>query len=787
MPNVRLRLPLVIWCAAFLAGSLTPLSGQPSPTPYKDVRLPVEQRVADLLSRMTVEEKVAQITCLWNLEQQITDARGDFSAEKAARVMPHGLGQIARPGNTREWRQPIVRDARGTAEWVNTAQKWVIERTRLGIPFMFHEEALHGLVAPGGTHFPIPIGLGSSWDPDLVERVMSVAALEARARGAQQVLAPVLDLALDPRWGRIEETFGEDPYLVARLGVAAVRGYQGTALPLAPDKVYATLKHFAAHGPNEGGLNTAPAHFGERTMRELLLYPFRLVVTEARPMSLMPSYNELDGVPSHASRWLLQQILRQEWGFDGFVVSDYFGIDQLESRHHVAASLADAARLAIEAGVDIELPGAAAYSTLVDVVKTGGLSQATLDRAVSNVLRAKFQAGLFERPFTDPDRAAQVTNAADHQRLALEAARRSIVLIKNEGGALPLDRGKLRRLAVIGPNAAGVRLGAYSSEPGRGVSVLEGIRKELGVAVQVTHAEGCRITESEPDWYRDEVTPADPVKNRARIAEAVEVARAADAVVLVLGGNESVSREAWADTHLGDATTLDLPGDQSALVDAIVATRKPVVVFLLNGRPYSLVAIETKVAAIVEGWYLGQEGGTAAADVLFGNVNPGGKLSVGLPRSVGQVPVYYRRKPTSFRDYLFEHRDPLYAFGHGLSYTTFRLANLRVEPASIGPDGRALVRVDVTNTGPRAGDEVVQLYIRDRVSSVTRPVKELAGFSRVSLEPGQTKTVELPLGPDALSLLDQRLQRVVEPGTFDVMVGPNSVDLLKASLEVVAR
>jgi beta-glucosidase len=783
-PAVRAATVLVLGLVPLL-GVTAGGSGQGAAPPYRDAALPVDRRVADLLSRMTLEEKVAQLTSIWNLNEQITDAQGHFSPEKAARVMPHGLGQIARPANRQEWKAPIPLTARQAAEWMNAAQRWALERTRLGIPFLFHEEALHGLVAPGGTHFPIPIGLASTWDTDLVERVMSVAALEARARGAHQVLAPVLDLALDPRWGRTEETFGEDPYLVARLGVAAIRGYQGTSMPLAGNKVFATVKHFAAHGPHEGGINTAPVHAGERFLRDTLLVPFRIAITEARPMSVMPSYNEWDGVPAHASRWLLEDVLRGEWGFDGLVVSDYFGIEELQRRHHVTVTQADAGRLAIEAGVDLELPGAVAYPHLVDEVRAGRLPESIVDRAVARVLRAKFLSGAFDHPFADPDHAEAVTNTPEHQRLALEAARRSIVLLKNDGNVLPLDRTSLRRLAVIGPNAAGVRLGAYSADPGRGISVLQGLRDALGPSVEVVHAEGCRITESDPDWYRDAVTPADPVRNRQRIAEAAALARTAEAIVLVLGGNESVSREAWSDTHLGDTTSLDLPGDQTALVEAVAATGRPVVALLLNGRPYALTAIVDKVPAILEGWYLGQEGGTAAAEVIVGDVNPGGKLPISLPRSVGQLPVHYRRKPTSFRDYLFESRAPLFAFGHGLSYTSFRLTNLRVDPAAIAPDGHATVRVDVTNAGARAGDEVVQLYIRDRVSSVTRPVQELAGFERVTLAPGETRTVRRVLGFDALALHDTRMRRVVEPGIFDVMVGSSSADLLRTTLEVL--
>jgi beta-glucosidase len=616
---------------------------------------------------------------------------------------------------------------------------------------------------------------------------MSVAALEARARGTHEVLSPVIDLARDPRWGRTEETYGEDPYLVSRLGVAAIRGYQGSSQTLARDKVFATAKHFAVHGPHEGGINTAPGNFSERLVRDQYLLPFEAAVTEAGVMAVMPSYNEIDGIPAHKNRWLIDRVLRQEWGFQGMVVSDYYAVEQMMSRHGVASDLADAARQSLGAGVDIELPDPQAYPRLVELVQSGRVSEADLDRSVARLLRAKFLAGLFENPYVDPDRAEQVSNAPEHQALALEAARRSIVLLKNDGGALPLDRKKVRTIAVVGPNAKGVRLGGYSSDPGRGVDILQGIRDKAGAGVRVLYAEGVRITEHEPNWTSDKVVFGAPALNRKRIAEAAATARQADVAVVVIGTNESTSREAWSDQHLGDVADLSLTSQQDELVDAVRATGKPVVVVLINGRPLAITRIAETVPAILEGFYLGQEGGTALAEVLFGDVNPGGKLPISFPRHVGQLPVYYDRKPTSYRPYLDLTREPLFAFGHGLSYTTFQLDNVKVDPPRIGVAGRATVTVDVTNAGARAGDEVVQLYIRDRVSSVTRPVKELRGFERVSLAPGEKRTVRFMLGPEALRLTDESMARLVEPGLFEVMIGTSSTSLIKASLEVAGN
>ena len=601
------------------------------------------------------------------------------------------------------------------------------------------------------------------------------------------MLSPVLDLARDPRWGRTEETYGEDPYLVSRLGVAAIRGYQGTSRWLAKDKVLATAKHFAGHGPHEGGINTAPTAFAERLLRDQYLFPFEAAISETPVMAVMPSYNEMDGVPSHKNRWLLDRVLRQEWGFDGMVVSDYYAIDQMVSQHGVAADLSDAARQAMQAGVDIELPDIAAYAKLVDLVKDGRLSEAVLDRAVARILRAKLLAGLFEDPYVDPDRAERVSNTPEHQAAALEAARRALVLLKNDGGLLPLDRARLKTLAVIGPNAKGVRLGGYSSDPGRGVDILDGIKQKAGPGLRVLYAEGVRITEEPANWTADKVVFGDPAKNRQRIAEAVAVARQADVAVVVIGTNESTSREAWADNHLGDVADLELSSQQGELVDAVRGTGKPVVVVLINGRPLALGRVAETVPAILEGFYLGQEGGTAVADVLFGDVNPGGKLPISFPRATGQIPVYYDRKPTSFRSYLDLTREPLFPFGHGLSYTTFKLDNLKVAPEKIGPAGEAVVTVDVTNTGGRAGDEVVQLYVRDRVASVTRPVKELRGFERVTLAPGERKTVTFKVGPAALRFTSEHMERVVEPGLFDLMVGTSSKTAATVPLEVVER
>ncbi|MGQ9916492.1 MAG: glycoside hydrolase family 3 N-terminal domain-containing protein [Bryobacteraceae bacterium] len=755
---------------------LLPALAQPPAPPYKNPSLSVEQRVADLLARMTLEEKVAQTQALWQKKALITDANGDFAPEKAAAVLQYGMGQITRPSEKKGPRE--------MAEFTNAIQRWVMTHTRLGIPVMFHEECLHGHAAPKGTHFPQAIALASTWNPALVEEVFTAVAREVRARGARQALTPVLDLARDPRWGRVEETYGEDPYLTAQIGFACIRGFQGDGPPLSKDRIFATLKHFAGHGQPEAGTNAGPAHFGERTLREQLLYPFEIGIRVGKAMSVMPSYNEIDGVPSHANHWLLERVLRQEWGFQGFTVSDYEAIAQLSTLHKVAADKDEAAVKAIEAGVDTELPDIDAYGRLADLVRAGRVSMETLDRAVARILRAKFLAGLFDDPYTDPALAERVTNSPEHRALALRAALESIILLKNDRNTLPLDPAKLRTLAVIGPNADKVLLGGYSDDPGYFVTVLDGIREKVGARVRVLHAEGCRITEPGGSWYKDEVRLPDPEEDARRVAQAVETARGADAVVLVLGGNEEVSREAWSPTHLGDMDTLELLGRQQELAQKIAALGKPVVVVLLGGRPYSIGWIAENVPAILMGWYLGQETGHAVAQVLFGEYSPAGRLPVTIARNVGQLPVYYSQKPSGRRGYLFSSKEPLFPFGWGLSYTKFEYSQPRLTRSTIAPAGETEVEVEVRNTGSRDGDEVVQLYVRDDVSSVTRPVKELKGFRRVHLKAGESRIIRFRITPAELSLLDVNFHRVVEPGTFTVMTGPNSRDLKSVTLTV---
>ena len=790
------RVGRALLTAVLLAAA--PVAAQEVP-PYKDPGATPGARVADLIGRMTLEEKVAQLLCIWQDKNELLDDDGRFLPEKAAERLPHGIGHVARPSDNFGRGEAGVtpgRTAREAVELVNAIQRYLLEETRLGIPAMMHEEGLHGFQARGATVFPQAIALAATWDPQLVERVYTVVAREIRAWGAAQALDFVISI---PLWflyraDGAEFQFASQADWIPSLGVqylfgvdgfAVLREIQGPEMPLGPGRVFATLKHMTGHGEPESGTNIGPANISERTLREVFFPPFERAVKEAGALSVMASYNEIDGVPSHANGWLLGDVLRGEWGFGGYVVSDYFAIRELMGRHAVAESLADAAGQALAAGVDVELPNPEAFPELVELVRSGAVPEAMVDRALERGLRLRFLAGLFESPYADADHAEAITGNEEARALALEAAEKALVLLKNEDGLLPLDLAALNRIAVIGPNAGEAILGGYSDVPKQTVGILAGVRELVGDEAEVVFAEGARITR-ERNWWGDEVELADPQENRRLIAAAAALAAKADVVILAIGDNEQTSREAWAENHLGDRASLELVGEQKELVKAVVETGVPTVVVLIHGRPLAVGWIAENVPAILDGWYLGQETGTAVARALFGEVNPGGKLPLTIPRSVGQVPVFYNHKPTARRGYLFGTTEPLWPFGFGLSYTTFALEDPRLDRSEIGPAESAVLSVDVVNTGERAGDEVVQLYVRDLHSSVTRPVKELEGFERLSLEPGERRTVSFTVGPAELRLFDRDMRRVVEPGGFELMVGSDSTDLETVTLTVTA-
>ena len=751
---------------------------------YKNPKLSPEKRTADLIKRMTLEEKVAQMLCIWEDKKTIFyDENGNFSLEKIRKHLSNGIGQIARLSDTNGGLTPTE-----MVEMANTLQRFFVEETRLGIPVIFHEECLHGLAAKEATSYPVPIGLASTFNTKLVEKIFSAIAEDARTRGVHQALTPVLDVARDPRWGRVEETFGEDPYLIAQMGIAAVKGLQGDGKFYDQNKVIATLKHFAAHGQPESGINCAPANFSERLLRDVFLYPFKEVIKKANAVSVMASYNEIDGVPSHANKWLLKKVLRDEWNFKGYVVSDYYAIKELNIReealsHSVAKDKAEAAKLAVEAGVNIEFPNPDCYLNLIELVKSGIIQESDIDELIEPMLRYKFQLGLFDNPYIQTTNNQFEEKLIKDRELALQAARETIVLLKNENNILPLKN--VKSIAVIGPNADRVLLGGYHGTPKFYSSVYQGIKEKANNNIEVLYSEGCKITIG-GSWNEDEVMLPKPEDDELLIKEAIEVAKKAEIIVLAIGGNEQTSREAWSKTHLGDRPNLDLVGRQNKLVEEMLKLDKPVIVLLFNGRPNSINFIKENAHAILECWYLGQETGKAVADVLFGDYNPSGKLPISIPRSAGHIPCYYNYKPSARRGYLFDDVTPLFPFGYGMSYTKFKFINHRLAKDKIKLGETTQLSVVVQNIGDMAGEEVVQLYIRDIFSSVTRPVKELKGFKKVKLQPSESKTVIFDITPELLSFTNIDMQYTVEPGEFEIMVGNSSrdEDLLKTILTV---
>ena len=728
-------------------------------------------RARALVAQMTLEEKVAALVHVWDWSYQ-------KSPEALCEVVPAGAGSFERIG--------VRRDPAATASFVNALRECVTARSRLHIPPFFLDEGVHGLMQQGATMFPVALALGATFNPELVRQVFTVVAREARARGTTWILGPNLDLAREPRWGRMDEMYGEDPHLVSRLGVAAIQGLQGPTRPISAEHVLSTAKHFAAHGQPESGANGGPVNVSERILRSEFFPPFEAAVHEANVAAVMAAYNEIDGVPGHINPWLLDDVLRDEWRFDGIVISDGMGIERLQSVHHVSTSRAESARKALLAGVDYEI--GTTFLELVGEVAAQRVPTARIDEAVERTLTAKIELGLFEQQPLDPARAAATSNAEPHRALALEAARQAAVLLKNEG-ILPLDRARLERVAVIGPNAARAHLGGYSVDPGRGVSLLDGVRAAAGAAVEVRYARGCNITTEDLTWegfWKGKVELPDPKDEQKLIEEAVRTVRGTDVAIVAIGENEATSRETW-DNHLGDRDSLALLGAQNQLVAALAATGVPVVLVLINGRPLEFGDAISRSRAAFEAFYLGQEGGTALGELLFGDVNPSGHLPITLPQSVGQLPVYYYKKPSAGGDYLFSEAKPLYPFGWGLSYTTFSHSPPRVEPATIAPGERARVTFTVTNTGSRAGTDVVQLYVGAQSSSVTRPVRLARAFERVSLAPSETREVSFELKPEDLALWDLSMKRTVEPGSYTLEVGSSSSELQSTTLAVVAR
>ncbi|HEX3049935.1 MAG TPA: glycoside hydrolase family 3 N-terminal domain-containing protein [Aggregatilineaceae bacterium] len=750
----------------------------------------------DLLGQMTLDEKLAQLAGVW--ANMLIDAGPTFSALKAQQIIPSGIGHISRIAGS------VLPRPEESATIANAIQKFLIEQTRLGIPALVHEESCAGYLAREATTFPQAIGLAATWDPDLVEAMCQVIRLQMRSVGAHQTLAPDLDVVRDPRWGRVEETFGEDPYLVTQMGKAYIKGVQGSDLR---SGIAATAKHFVAHGWPEGGLNWGPVHVPQRELREVFLMPFRAAVQDAHVATVMNAYHEMDGIPCGGSKELLVDLLRDEIGFQGVLVSDYFTIDSLAHYHHVAADKQEAACMALEAGIDVELPGVDCYGDpLRKALEAGQIDMDLIDAAVTRVLKMKLDMGLFENPYVDVHGVINVFNTPEQRELSLHIAQKSVVLIKNDG-LLPL-RDDLESIAVIGPGANSIRMlqGDYhypshleglflkevnqdSPNPNQSIglatgtflehfvpstTVFQGIKSLLSPQTKVTYELGCEVL----------------ADNRSRIAAAVEAARKSQVAVLVCGDKSGLAKGATCGESI-DRADVGLPGIQQELLEAVYATGTPIVLVLLSGRPLAISWAMDHIPAIMDAWLPAQEGGTAIAQILFGQVNPSGKLPMSFPRTSGQIPVYYNHKVSGGRshwhtDYVDLSTKPLLSFGHGLSYTQFEYKNLAISKREAQAHDVVTVSLDVENVGPCVGDEVVQLYLQDPVSTVTRPVQELKGFKRVTLHSGEQKTVRFEFPVQIMAFYNRQMELVVEPGEIVVRVGSSSTDIrLSGTFKIV--
>lgn len=761
---------------------------------FRDASRDIEERVDDLLGRMTLEEKVAQLAGIW--ATALMQARR-FSPEAAKERIGHGIGHITRIAATTGF------PPKESAIFANEVQRFLVDGTRLGIPAIVHEESCAGLMARGATCFPVPIAQAATFAPELTEALAGVIRRQMRATGAHLGLAPVLDIVRDPRWGRVEETYGEDPYLTARHGVAYVRGLQGPDLG---EGVVATAKHFLGYGASEGGLNWAPARILGRELREVYALPFKAVIEEADVGAVMNAYNELDGVPAAASRELLVDHLRGELGFGGVLVSDYFALPTLVDYHKVARDKAEAAAIGLWAGVDLELPAHDVFGQpLLEGLRSGAIDQRLVDAAVGRLLAQKFKLGLFEQPYVETQSVAMAFDRHDDRALAKEVAQKSLVLLKNDAGLLPLSP-ETKTIAIIGPAGDSIRLfqGDYhypshaeamfehhdptvpaptpmladrrddlAEQFPPMISLLASVRALVSGATRLLHATGCDVI--------------DP--STAGFEEALEAARQADVVILALGDRSGLSNDATTG-EARDRADVGLPGVQRELALAVAATGTPVVMVLVGAKPLALGDVADAAGAILNAWLPGEEGGPAIAEALFGLSVPGGKLPVSFPRSSAQIPVYYNHKPSGGRShwkgsYVDMPTTPLFPFGHGLSYTTFGYHDLSIEPASVAQDGRVRVSLAVANEGARRGDEVVQLYLHDVVASLSRPVKQLAGFVRLSLEPGESKRVTFDVPVSLIAFLDREMELVVEPGAIEVLLGGSSADIrLQGSFEI---
>ncbi|MDP4208995.1 MAG: glycoside hydrolase family 3 N-terminal domain-containing protein [Bacteroidota bacterium] len=748
--------------------------------PYENPSLDVEQRITDLLSRMTVEEKTCQLATLYGYPRVLKDTLP--TPEWKNKVWKDGIGNIDEHCNgvkstNRSW--PISLHVKT----INEVQRWFVEETRLGIPVDFTNEGIYGACVTGAALFPAQSGVGASWDKDLVSQIGAITAIQTRAAGFTNVYSPILDVARDPRWGRTVESYGEDPYLVSQLGLRQVLAIQDHA-------VVSTTKHFAAYSIPIGGrdnLTRTDPQIGQHDLHTLLLEPFRVAFSEGHALGTMSSYNDYDGVPVTGSYYFLVDLLRKQYGFKGYVVSDSDALEYIWWKHHVAPDYKDAVKQGVEAGMNIRTTftdPSVFINPLRDLVKEGSLSMETLDSRVRDVLRVKYWLGLFDKPYIDnPEESAKTFGNPEFDKVSKKASYEAMTLLKNQDQFLPLSKDKIHNILIAGPNATDttLSLSRYGPKQIRYKSVLNAFKTKLGNDVNVMYSKGCNIVDK--NWPESEIMPSEPTTDEWKdITDAVEKAKKADVAILVLGEDNSIVGEAKS------RTSLDLTGYQQLLLTKIQETGTPVVLVLMNGRPLTINLANKNCKAIIEAWFPGKYGSEAIADVVFGDYNPGGKLNFTFPKSVGQIPMCFPSKPYAQAAAKTTVNGVLYPFGYGLSFTSFEYSNLKISPEQQRAAGNVEVSVDVKNSGKMAGDEVVQLYINDEVSSVIRFVKELRGFERIHLEPGETKTVHFTLSPKELQMLDRDMKWVVEPGWFKVMVGSSSEDIRQEGrFEIVSK
>lgn len=750
---------------------------------YEDPAQPLERRVADLLSQMNVEEKTCQLATLYGYGRVLKDSlpTGQWKEE----IWKDGIGNIDEMLNGvggKSRRVPhLLYPFSNHAEAINTVQRWFVEETRLGIPVDFSNEGIHGLNHTKATPLPAPIAIGSTWNKALVRQAGVIVGQEAHALGYTNVYTPILDVVRDPRWGRTLECYGEEPYLIAALGAEMVEGIQSQG-------VASTLKHYAVYsvpkGGRDGNCRTDP-HVAPRELHQLYLYPFKKVIQETHPMGVMSSYNDWDGIPVTASHYFLTELLRQEYGFDGYVVSDSEAVEFVQSKHHVAGTYEEAVRQVLEAGLNVRTNFTPPSDFILPVrrlLAEKKISMATIDKRVAEVLRVKFRLGLFDRPYVENVKASDKTGGIDRNiEFVRKMQQQSLVLLKNEDGLLPLDKKKVKRILVTGPLADedNFMTSRYGPNGLKTVTVLDGLRTYLKGKIQVDYAKGCEVTDA--GWPDSELMPSPLTESeQAGIDEAVDKAKESDVIIAVLGEDEYCTGESRS------RTSLDLPGRQQQLLQALHATGKPVVLVLVNGQPLTINWADAHIPAILESWFPCCEGGTVIAETLFGEHNPGGKLTVTFPKTVGQIELNFPFKPGSHGSQPVWGPNgsgrtrvlgELYPFGYGLSYTTFSYDNLQVSPLQQSTQGDYTVCVDVTNTGTRTGDEVVQLYVHDCLSSVITYESQLRGFERITLQPGETRRVTFTLTPEDLQLLDRNMQWNVEPGDFEIRIGSSSQDI----------